>query len=131
MERARGHGPEPFNNPDPKSSDRGGIIHVYGTPQGTASNTALYAPSGGTVSRMGVDSLKNTFIRVSYGTGLTITFVHVSAGTGDPNAMGSVRIGDLGGPGGNLEGYVHSHLIFYSDFKKGIRVDPRKVFCGQ
>jgi hypothetical protein len=65
VERARGHGPEPFDNPDPKSSDRGGIIHVYGNPQGTASNTALYAPSGGTVGRMGVDSLKNTFIRVT------------------------------------------------------------------
>lgn len=82
------------------------------------------------MGRIGVDSKDNTFMRVSYSTGLTISFVHVTAGGGSPNAMGSMRIGNLGGPGGNTAGYFHSHIVFFSNFKNGTRVDPRKVFCG-
>ena len=38
-------------------------------------------------------------------------------------------IGNIGGPvGGNMPGYIHSHLVF---FKNGVRTDPRKIFCGK
>ena len=43
IERSVGHGPSPFNNPDATSSDKGGIILVYGTPEGAATNVTLYA----------------------------------------------------------------------------------------
>jgi hypothetical protein len=81
--RAAGHGPEPYNNPNPRSPDRGVIIHVYNDAQGSGPGP-LYAPSGGTVGPLGTDSQNNTFIRASYSTGLTITFVHVSAASGGP-----------------------------------------------
>jgi hypothetical protein len=129
-ERSLGHGPAPYDNPDPKSGDRGGIIHIFGNAQGTPSDTPLYAPHGGTVGQIGKDSLDNLYRRVSYGTGLTITFMHVIPG-GGPSRSGSVFLGTIGGLDSGADNYRHSHLIFYSNFAKGIRVDPRKVFCGQ
>jgi hypothetical protein len=49
---------------------------------------------------------------------------------GETNGEGSVRIGSIGGIGGNGPGYVHSHVEF-SNTKTGKRVDPRGVFCKQ
>jgi RHS repeat-associated protein len=131
--RDRGHGPAPYNHPDPSSPDRGGIIHIYGNAQGTATNVGLYAPPGGTVGPIQKTGRGNTQRRVRYNTGLTITFVHLTATSErDRNDMGSVRIGNIGGPvGADNPGYIHTHIVFFSDFSNGIRVDPRKVFCGQ
>src|SRR5205085_6527227 len=129
-ERGPGHGPVPYDNPDPKSGDRGGIIHIFGNAEGTPSDTPLYAPSGGSVGAIAKDSQNNLYRHVSYGTGLTITFMHVIPG-GGPGRDGSVLLGTIGGPDSGGDNYRHSHLIFYSNFAKGIRVDPRKVFCGQ
>lgn len=81
-ERAPGHGPAPYNNPNPNSPDQGGIIHIYGNAQGTASNTALYAPGGGTVGPIFTTASGNVTRRVSYSTGLGISFVHVIPGGG-------------------------------------------------
>ena len=129
--RAAGHGPEPFNNPDPKSSDKGGIIHIYGNAEGTITNTGLYTPAGGSVGKMFTTKSDNTQINVNYARGLyrglTIAFVHVRNGKGGPNAMRSIRIGTIGGPGGiENPNYVHTHIVF---FMNGARVDPRTIFC--
>jgi RHS repeat-associated protein len=126
-ERAPGHGPAPYNNPDPKSPDQGGIIHIYGNAQGTASNTPLYAPSGGTVGPIFTTASGNVTRRVSYSTGLGISFVHVIPG-GGPNRSGSVTLGTIGGPDSGGANYRHTHIVF---FNGGTRVDPRRVFCGQ
>jgi len=126
-ERAPGHGPAPYNNPDPRSPDQGGIIHIYGNAQGTASNTPLYAPSGGTVGPIFTTASGNATRRVSYSTGLGISFVHVIPG-GGPNRRGSVTLGTIGGPDSGGANYRHTHIVF---FNGGTRVDPRRVFCGQ
>ncbi|HKP37789.1 MAG TPA: RHS repeat-associated core domain-containing protein [Pyrinomonadaceae bacterium] len=98
--REPGHGPAPY--PQGRGSDKGGIIHIYGNGQGTAANTGLYTPSGGALGRMFTTPSGNTQTNVSYNrgpySGLTIAFVHVSPGSGGANAMGSVRIGSIGGP---------------------------------
>jgi hypothetical protein len=76
--------------------------------------------------------------------GLTIVFVHVGnvnknkepigLNPDDKNAAGSVRIGDIAGPGGEGDGYYHTHIAFYSKYtgnaKTGTRVDPREIFCN-
>jgi hypothetical protein len=45
---------------------------------------------------------------------------------GEKNAMGSVRIGNIAGPGGTGDGYNHAHVKIYLN---GSLTDPRKVFC--
>jgi hypothetical protein len=126
-ERAPGHGPAPYNNPNPNSPDQGGIIHIYGNAQGTSSNTPLYAPSGGTVGPLVTTGSGNLTRRVSYSTGLSLSFVHVIP-AGGPNRSGSVTLGTIGGPDSGGPNYRHTHIVF---FNKGNRVDPRRVFCGQ
>ncbi|MGH9930594.1 MAG: RHS repeat-associated core domain-containing protein, partial [Pyrinomonadaceae bacterium] len=126
-ERAPGHGPAPYNNPNPKSADQGGIIHIYGNAQGTASNTPLYAPSGGRVGPIFTTASGDVTRRVSYSTGLSISFVHVIPG-GGPNRSGSVILGTIGGPDSGGPNYRHTHIVF---FMNGARVDPRTIFCGQ
>jgi hypothetical protein len=127
-ERSPGHGPAPYNNPDPNSPDQGGIIHIYGNDQGTASNIALYTPSGGRVGPIIITASGNVTRRVSYSTGLGISFVHVIRG-GGPNRSGSVTLGTIGGPDSGGPNYRHTHIVFFDG--KGNRVDPRRVFCGQ
>src|SRR5262249_49790309 len=127
-ERAPGHGPAPMTPPPGFPEDAGGIIHIYGNAEGTATSTGLYTPAGGNVGHIYTTGKGNTQLGVSYSTGLSITFVHLTGASGGPNDVGSVRIGNIGGPGGDTAGYVHTHLVF---FDRGKRVDPRKVFCGQ
>ncbi len=136
-ERLIGHGPAPYANPDPKSSDRGGIIHIYGNDNGTATGTGLYTPAGGSIGSMitrhAGTPAAYTQINVNYNrgpyAGLTIAYVHVSAGSGQPNATGSVRIGNIGGLGSiDSPNYIHTHAVFYMN---GARVDPRTIFCKE
>jgi hypothetical protein len=88
----------------------------------------LFTPSGGSVSTI---SGANDTRRVTYTTGLTISFVHTqSSKEVGSNDAGSYRIGNIGGANGETPGYVHTHIVFFSDFKNRVRVDPRKVFCG-
>lgn len=136
-ERLPGHGPAPYDNPDPTSSDRGGIIHIFGNDNGTATGTGLFTPAGGGVGRMftrhaGTENAY-TQMNVNYNrgryAGLTIALVHVSAGRGGPNATGSVRIGNIGGFGSiESRNYIHTHAVFYMN---GARVDPRSIFCKE
>ena len=134
-ERGLGHGPAPYDNPDPTSPDRGGIIHIFGNDNGTATGTGLYTPAGGSAGTMFTRhaGTQNAYtqLNVNYNrgpyAGLTIAFVHVSAGSGRPNAMGSVRIGNIGGLGSiDSPNYIHTHAVFYMN---GARVDPRTIFC--
>lgn len=61
--------------------------------------------------------------------GVSLDFVHVRATSGPPNAMGSVQIGLIGGLGSiDSEHYIHTHVV--TKFK-GVRVDPRSVFCKE
>jgi hypothetical protein len=55
----------------------------------------------------------------------------------NPGRERIARIGFVGGPGGDSgtpfpdgTGYVHTHIVFFSDKANGIRIDPRKLFCG-
>jgi len=137
VRRGMGHGPEPYDNPDPRSTDRGGIIHIYADAEGRSWLGALYTPAGGSVGTLMRDNGRgNSQINVSYNrgpyAGLTISFIHANAdmkwGGGRTNAMGSVRIGGIGGKGGDTVGYVHTHIIFR---KGGKEVDPRSIFCGE
>ena len=45
---------------------------------------------------------------------------------GEKNAMGSVRLGNIAGPGGASAGYNHTHVKV---FLNGKLTDPRRVFC--
>ena len=61
--------------------------------------------------------------------GVSLDFVHVRAGSGSPNAMGSVQIGLIGGLGSiDSKNYIHTHVVTKL---KGVRVDPRGVFCKE
>jgi len=117
--------------------DRGGIIHTYTDGNGSArTDVGLNAPSSwlGTPVSYYDKAEGNSGLRFTYATGLTISFVHV--GTSNPNRVPSIptrsseattRIGYVGGFGGEGDGYYHTHIIFSAG---GLRVDPRKVFCG-
>jgi hypothetical protein len=129
-----------------------GVFHLYTNAQGTEATTGLYMPPGGRLVSGGEyynggrpeegGKLENYF-RYSYSRGpfkgVTISFVHVGGTSGgegggqrlgrfpgQTNAAGSVRIGNIGGLGGDSPGYNHSHIKVYLN---GKLTDPRKVFC--
>ena len=120
------HGPVPTIASAGNPENRGGIFHIYGNAQGDTASTGLYAPAGGKVGGLFLNSKGNTQINVSYKGGLVLTFLHVTAASGGPNAAGSVRIGNISGPGGDDPGYLHTHVITRINGKE---VDPRKVYC--
>ena len=126
--RPPSHGPAPYDNPDKKSLNRGGIIHLYGDARGDTFGP-LYTPRGGRVERS-----SKTSIRVHYRTGLSITFVHATyIKVKGVNNAGLRRIGIIGvknDPSQSGKDYIHVHMVFYSNFGKRERVDPREVFCG-
>jgi YD repeat-containing protein len=131
LPRAIGHGPAPYDNPDPKSADKGGIIHIYGNATGTSMTNGLYTPPGGDIGPIRTVAQGNHQRNVTYPGGITIAFVHVIPfkGTSPPNSMGSVRIGNIGGPDSSTDpGYRHTHIVF---FKNGARVDPRSLYCKE
>jgi len=118
-----------------------GTFHIYTDEFGSDVITALYTLPNWTSKTLGVvrfgrdDSgtegeINYNYFRFNYRDGLTISFVH----TGNPkvnrrdrNAAGSIRIGNIAGPGGAGAGYNHTHVNVY---KNGKKTDPRKVFCG-
>lgn len=130
--------------------ERGGIIHIYANAQGLPGDVALYAPKGferiykvkdekGKTIELTLGE-NNTHYFYSTERKLYITFAHVKTkgvnGIGTKKTNGSIKIGNIGGPGGAGEGsgsYVHSHLSFFSEFfgnfSTGTRVDPRDYFC--
>lgn len=148
--------PEPHNavprNDIKGSHERGGIIHVYTNPQGLPADVGLYAPQGfkqifevknerGKVIKLEAGP-NNILYFYSNQMKIYITFAHAKtkgvSGIGTKKSNGSVKIGNIGGPGGDGTGekfpsYIHSHLSFYSEFygnvTTGTRVDPRDYFC--
>jgi RHS repeat-associated protein len=123
-----------------------GVFHIYTDAQGSNKTTGLYIPKGGNyVSGGEYDNKGDTenYFRYSYSSGpyrgVSISLVHVG-GThggdeggqflgdfkGETNAAGSERIGNIGGLGGDGNGYNHTHVIVRLN---GKRIDPRKVFC--
>ena len=122
-----------------------GTFHIYTDSRGSSSIVGLYAPRGWirTTGEQRVYFGKNdlgmegelnyNYIRFYYTGGLSISFLHVGdteIDKSDRNQAGSVRIGNIGGPGTGGEGgtgYQHSHVNVY---RNGKRIDPRKVFCG-
>ena len=125
-----------------------GTIHIYADKRGSSALVGLYAPANykllakgsGEYVEKGSDIVSNVF-KLSYPTGLVISFFHVRGTVGgeaggrtlrpnskEKNSEGSVRIGYIGGVGGNVtEGYIHTHIQFDV---KGKRTDPRKIYCG-
>lgn len=148
--------PEPHNavprNDVKGTHERGGIIHVYATAQGLPADVGLYAPKGfkqifkvkdenGKTVKLDAGA-NNILYFYSSEMKLYITFAHAKTkdvtGIGTKKPSGSVKIGNIGGPGGDGEGsssYVHSHLSFYSEFfgnvTTGTRVDPRDYFVSK
>ncbi len=126
-----------------RNTDRGGIIHTYTDGNGSArTDVGLYTPAGWSGTPVNYYSGLNSGLRFNYSTGLTISFVHVgtfndskipsipSRNSSDKNTLGSVRIGYVGGFGGEGDNYHHTHIIFYSDFATDTRIDPRRIVCG-
>jgi hypothetical protein len=117
-----------------------GVFHLYTNAQGTEGTVGLYTPSGfigrpvtGTVYNGPNDpspgEVNYNYERFTYRGGLQISFVHAGnpgVNRNDRNAMGSVRVGNIAGPGGEGAGYNHTHVNVYLN---GKRVDPRSIFC--
>src|SRR5215208_637837 len=117
-----------------------GVFHLYTNAQGTEGTVGLYTPSGfigrpvtGTVYNGPNDpspgEVNYNYERFTYRGGLQISFVHAGnpgVNRNDRNAMESVRVGNIAGPGGDGAGYNHTHVNVYL---KGKRVDPRSIFC--
>jgi hypothetical protein len=124
-------------------SAEGGVMHLYTNAQGTAATVGLYVPSGFTAVLGGSGVAYNppgtpnagkvnyNYSQFRNSANITISFVHIGPPAGpSTNALGSTRVGSIAGPGGGGAGYHHTHINFYSDFAKGIRADPRKLFCN-
>lgn len=146
--REEGHNAIPRN--DYKNThQRGGIIHVYANAQGLPADVGLYVPKG-FKQIFQVKDEKGAIVKLVAGDNniqyffsdtlkIYITFAHAktkgTSGIGSKKPNGSVKIGNIGGPGGIGESntYVHSHLSFFSVFfgnlNTGTRVDPRDYFC--
>lgn len=129
---------------------RGGIIHVYTNAQGLPADVGLYVPKG-FKQIFQVKDEKGKMLDLKPGANniqyfysdtlkIYITFAHAKTkgvgGIGTKKPNGSVKIGNIGGPGGNGQdsgSYIHSHLSFFSEFfgsmNTGTRVDPRNYFC--
>jgi hypothetical protein len=127
----------------------GGVFHLYTNAQGTEATVGLYRPPGGRLVSGGeYDNHGSTenYFRFSYTSGpykgVQISFVHVG-GThggaeegqylgnfgGERNSIGSIRFGNIAGPGGESKvGYNHSHIKTYLN---GRLTDPRKVYCKE
>jgi hypothetical protein len=117
-----------------------GTFHLYTNAQGTEATVGLYTPPGfigrpatGTVYQGRNDpnpgAVNYNYERFTYRGGLQISFIHAGnpgINRNDRNAMGSIRVGNIGGPGGGGAGYNHTHVNLYLN---GKRVDPRSIFC--
>ena len=123
-----------------KDPDRGGIIHVYPNPQGTKTgNTPLFTIGGWSGTPIPYYSGGNSGLIFHYSNGITIEFVHAGTNNANlrpnipanPGSANRAEIGFIGGAGGDSSSnYNHTHIVFFSNKAKGIRIDPRTLFCG-
>jgi hypothetical protein len=113
-------------------------MHLYGSTDGTGA-TDIYIPSGFTShsSTPTPTDAAVTFYYPQLGnlTDVTLVVFHVANfQLGD--GQGRVRIGTIGGPGGSIACYRHSHIEFYrgdtglpsAALRPGLRIDPNVVF---
>jgi hypothetical protein len=123
-------------------------MHLYGNAEGTG-ESPVYVPTGFTShsTEPGPTDAAVTFYYPRLGnlTDVTLAVFHVAhfslSGTGGAQASsieaGRVRIGDIGGPGGSVLGYKHSHIEFYrgntglpsAAAREHLRIDPAAVFA--
>ncbi|HEX9630158.1 MAG TPA: hypothetical protein VF961_09075 [Pyrinomonadaceae bacterium] len=114
-------------------------MHLYGSADGTG-ESALYVPAGFT-SHTSMPTPTDAAVmfyypRLGHLTNVTLAVFHVAnfqlTEEGD-----RVRIGNIGGPGGSVGNYRHSHIEFYRGNTGGLpslaarsrlRIDPAKVF---
>jgi RHS repeat-associated protein len=133
----------------PDHSAQGGVMHLYTNAQGTAATVGLYVPSGfsavpggsGTVyypnrpGQVNAGQVNFNYSQYRNSAGITVSFVHIGRPAGPAtNDFGSRRVGSIAGPntGGDAkDGYNHTHINFYADFARGIRIDPRTLFCKE
>jgi hypothetical protein len=111
-------------------------MHLYANGQGTKpdSPVGVYAPKGGT-PWIWENNVANFGVAISYKKlgnleNATLVISHV-ANYGSREENGRWRIGDIGGRGGDVPDYFHSHLAIVT-LKKG-KVDKKysftEVFC--
>jgi len=114
-------------------------MHLYGSEDGTG-EMELYVPAGFTshsIEPTPTDAAV-TFYYPKLGkvTDVTLAVFHVADfRVGYDN--GRVRIGNIGGPGGSIGSYKHSHIEFYhgncglptAASRVRLRIDPARVFA--
>lgn len=113
-------------------------MHVYGSADGTA-ETEIYVPLGFTSHSSEptpTDAVVTFYYpRIGNLTDVTLAVFHV-ANFRLSYESGRVRIGNIGGPGGSIASYKHSHLEFYRGntglpplaSRLRLRIDPITVF---
>ena len=114
-------------------------MHLYGNAEGTG-ELSLYVPAGFT-SHTSMPTPTDAAVMFYYPrlgnlTDVTVAVFHVADfQLSDGGAR--VRIGNIGGPGGSIGTYKHSHIEFYRGNTGGLpspaararlRIDPAKVF---
>jgi hypothetical protein len=115
-------------------------MHLYGSVDGTQ-ETELYVPSG-FISNTSEPTPTDAAVMFYYPklgnlTDVTIAVFHV-ANFHLSYEDGRVRIGNIGGPGGSIDSYKHSHIEFYrgntglppSSSRVKLRIDPVSVFAS-
>lgn len=115
-------------------------MHLYGTEDGTG-ETAVYVPIGFTSHRnepSPTDAVVTFYYpRLGNLTDVTLAVFHVT-NFQLVYEQGRVRIGNIGGPGGSVASYKHSHLEFYRGdtglpplaTRVQLRIDPATVFAA-
>jgi hypothetical protein len=113
-------------------------MHLYGSGDGTGA-TDVYVPSGFTShsSTPTPTDAAVTFYYPQLGnlSDVTLVVFHVANFQLSYEA-GRVRIGNIGGPGGSISCYRHSHIEFYhgdtglpsAALRPALRIDPNVVF---
>ncbi len=113
-------------------------MHLYGSADGTG-ESALYVPAGFT-SHTSMPTPTDAAVMFYYPrlgnlTNVTLAVFHV-ANFHLSNEGERVRIGNIGGPGGSVGSYRHSHIEFYrgntglpsAAARTHLRIDPATVF---
>jgi hypothetical protein len=113
-------------------------MHLYGSADGTG-DSELYVPPG-FISHSSVPTPTDAAVTFYYPrlgnfTNVTLAVFHVANFLLSYEA-GRVCIGNIGGPGGSIASYKHSHLEFYrgdtglppAALRPQLRIDPATVF---